>query len=163
MNQEILAEVRASAPRRWLGIMMLAALGGLVIYVALAAPPALHWQVFLLATGVGALWMSERMRRATAHGLELTPTELRSTEGQRLALVSEVEGLERGFLAFKPSNGFMIRTRTSQPRTWRPGLWWRIGRRIGVGGVTPGGQTKAMAEILAAMMAQRSQSGPRQD
>ncbi len=38
---------------------------------------------------------------------------------------------------------------------WRPGLWWRVGRRIGVGGMTPASQTKFMSEIIAAMIAQR--------
>ena len=95
------------------------------------------------------------------HGIVLTESELRSTEGDRIARVDEIEALDRGVLAFKPSNGFMVRTRTAQPRAWRPGLWWRVGRRVGIGGVTPGGQTKAMAEILAALMAEREGRGPR--
>ncbi len=154
MNDEILATVRASAPRRWMGISMLALLGGLVIYVALASPPGLGWQVFLILVGVGALWMAERMRRATEHQINLTETELRSSEGKLIALVEDIESVDRGFFAFKPSNGFLITTRAKGPRSWRPGLWWRIGRRIGVGGVTSAGQTKAMSEILAAMLAQ---------
>ena len=49
----------------------------------------------------------------------------------------------------------MLKTRTPGPRVWRPGIWWRIGRRVGIGGVMPGHQTKAMAEILAALQAER--------
>jgi len=155
MDSEIVAVVQVSAARRWLGVGMLAGLGGLVIYVALASPPVLEWQVFLVVTGVLALWMADRMRRATEHRIELTETELRSSEGVLIAAIDNIVSLDRGFFAFKPSNGFVIKTRTPGPRTWRPGLWWRVGRRIGVGGVTPGGQTKAMSEILAAMIAQR--------
>jgi hypothetical protein len=157
MNNEVLAIVEVSAARRWMGVIMLAGLGGLVIYVALATPPKLHWQAFLIVVGVLSLWMADRLRRATEYRIELTETELRSSDGQVIALVSEIEKIDRGVFAFKPSNGFLVRTLTPGPRAWRPGLWWRMGRRIGVGGVTAAGQTKGMSEILAAMIAQRDQ------
>ena len=39
-----------------------------------------------------------------------------------------------------------------------PGLWWRIGRRIGVGGVTPASQSKVMADLITARLIERDQS-----
>ena len=155
MSDEVLASVKASATRRWMGVGMLAAIGGIVIYVAFATPPDTLWQIFLLATGAGALWMADAMRRATEHGIELTRKELRDTSGVCLARVDDIRVVERGFLAFKPSNGFLIRTKTAGSRRWRPGMWWRLGRQIGVGGVTPASQTKPMSEILSAMLAER--------
>jgi hypothetical protein len=47
----------------------------------------------------------------------------------------------------------MLRLSDKAPRAWYPGLWWRMGRRVGIGGVTSAAQTKAMAEIIAAMIA----------
>ncbi|AVO39554.1 hypothetical protein [Pukyongiella litopenaei] len=158
-TQVVLAEVGVSAPRRWLGVAMLTVIGGLVIYVALATPPAPGWQAFLIATGLAALWVAERMRRATGSRIELTMTELRETGGETIALVAEIEAVDRGFFALKPSNGFLLRTRQPGSRRWRPGLWWRMGRRVGVGGVTPARQTKMMSEMLAAMLAERDHSG----
>lgn len=155
MNQEILAIIEVSPTRRWMGVIMLAALGGLVIYVALAAPPKLGWQAFLIGVGALALWMAEKMRRATEARIELTETELRSSDGQVIARVCDIENIDRGVFAFKPSNGFIVKTMQPGTRIWQPGLWWRIGRRIGVGGVTSAGQTKAMSEILSALMMQR--------
>ncbi len=157
MQDKVLTVVEASSVRRWMGVIMLGGLGGLVIYVALVAPPKLGWQVFLIVVGTLSLWMAEKMRRATEHRIELTETELRSSDGQVLALVSEIESIDRGVFALKPSNGFMVRTSARQSRAWRPGLWWRMGRRIGVGGVTSAGQTKAMSEVLSALLAQRDQ------
>lgn len=136
---------------------MLAGLGGLVIYVALVTPPEPVWQAFLIVVGALALWMAERMHRATEHTIELTETELRTSEGQVLALVSDIVSIDRGILAIKPSNGFMIKTRNPAPRAWRPGMWWRVGRRVGVGGVTSARQTKAMSEVLSACLAVRIQ------
>jgi len=111
----------------------------------------------LLAMGGLALWMADKMRRATAGAIELTATELRDSDGTVIARVEDIIGLDRGVFAFKPSNGFLLRTKpgTGGDRIWRPGLWWRIGRRIGVGGMTPGSQTKFMSEIISAMMAER--------
>jgi hypothetical protein len=157
-DDEILATVAASAGRRFLGIGMLALLGVMVIYVALTNPPALGWQVFLLAFGTIALMVADAMRRATAFRLELTREELRDTGGEVIARVAEIKSVDRGAFAFKPSNGFLLRTSTPAPRRWRPGLWWRIGARIGVGGMTPGRQTRNMAEIIAIMIAERDQA-----
>jgi hypothetical protein len=156
MAEEVLAQVKSSTPRRWLGVGTLAFLAGLMIYVALAAPPAPGWQLFLLALGGLVLWIAEKMRRATERVLELTETALRDSAGYELARIDDIRSVDRGFFAFKPSNGFLVTTRTRGPRHWAPGLWWRSGRRIGVGGVTAAAQTKFMAEILAAMLAQRA-------
>jgi len=46
----------------------------------------------------------------------------------------------------KPTNGFVVRARNSMPAAWTPGIWWRLGRRIGVGRLTGEGET--MAELL---------------
>jgi hypothetical protein len=154
-EHETLAVVAASPARRWAGIGMLGALGALTIYVAFSSPPELHWQVFLLAVGAGAFWGARRMHAATENHVELTEEVLREGNGRLIVRVDEIESIDRGAFAFKPSNGFLIRTTTSQPRRWQPGLWWSLGRRIGVGGVTPGQQTKMMSDILSAMLAKR--------
>jgi hypothetical protein len=87
--------------------------------------------------------------------IELTETEIRTSEGETIVAVADIEKVERGMFAFKPSNGFIIRTKSKGTRRWEPGLWWRIGRRVGVGGVTPGRQTKYMSEVIAALMVNR--------
>lgn len=154
-KNEVLATVQASAGRRGLGMGCLVLLGGLLIYMAFARPPAFHWQIFLIGVGAGALWCADAMRRATASMVELTPEVLRDGDGTVIARVDQIEGIDRGFFAFKPSNGFLLKLKTSEGRVWRPGLWWRLGRRVGIGGMTPGSQTKFMSEILAAMMAEK--------
>ncbi|SFD47727.1 hypothetical protein SAMN04488523_10194 [Sulfitobacter brevis] len=159
-DTEVLAVVRASAGRRLIGLAALGGLGVMLIYIALARPPELVWQIFLIVVGLGALWMANAMRRATAGQVELTETELRDSDGTVLAQVADIESMDRGFFAFKPSNGFLLKTRSGAGRVWRPGLWWRMGRRIGIGGMTPGSQTKFMSEILAALVAQRDQPEP---
>lgn len=157
MDDEILAVAGASPVRRWMGIAMVAFVGGLSVYVALSSAPFLVWQVFLIGVGALALGLAEKMRRATELRLELTSRELRDSSGQVLARVDQIKAVDRGFMAFKPSNGFVIQTTEPGARRWRPGMWWRVGRRVGIGGVVPGHQTKAMSDILAAILAQRNE------
>jgi hypothetical protein len=159
MSDEVLARITPSQPRRVLGVGMLVAVGVIAVYVALASPPTLTWVVFLIVTGVAALVLALQMWRATEYAIELTDTELRCTDGQLIAKVLDIEVVDAGFFAFKPSNGFLIRSAVPGSRVWRPGLWWRMGRRIGVGGVTPGAQGKAMSQILASMIAMRTLGG----
>lgn len=154
-DREVLATVKASAGRRFLGIGLLGLLGILVIYVAFMTPPSFGWQVFLVALGITALMVADAMRRSTAHTLELTRTELRDSGGIAIVQVDQIISIDRGAFAFKPSNGFLLRLKSPGARKWRPGLWWRFGRRVGVGGMTPGRQTKYMAEIIAVMLAER--------
>lgn len=152
---EVLATVSASAGRRFLGIVSLGLLGLLLVYIALAQSPAFEWRIFLLVLGGGALWLADRMRQATGTRIELTETEVRSSDGTVIARIEDIENMDRGFFAFKPSNGFLLRTKQAAPNVWRPGLWWRVGRRIGVGGMTAAHQTKQMSEIIAIIMAKR--------
>lgn len=156
MDTAVLAVVNVSPPRRWFGIGVLIAMGALLLWMTLlrasSAPPG--WQAFLLATGLGTLWLALRMYRATAERIELTEGGLHSSDGREIAAMAEILSVDRGALAFKPSNGFLLRTRSRHPLAWEPGLWWRIGRRVGVGGVTAAAQTKAMADILGARLAE---------
>ena len=149
----VYAVVQASALRRVFAFGVLFALGALVIYTALVQPPAAIWMVFMIGFGTGALWLAEKMRRATLSVIELTDTEIRDSNGNVLARMDDIIAVDRGAFAFKPSNGFTLKLKTKKPRAWAPGLWWRFGRRVGVGGVTSAGQAKFMAEQIALRLA----------
>lgn len=152
-DQEVLASIEASQPRRVMGVVMLGGLGVLTLYLGASSPPSLGWLAFLIVVGVVSIWMAIRLWQATEHRIELTREMLRCSDGVEIARVADLAHMDRGFFAFKPSNGFLLRSEVAGPRVWYPGLWWRAGRRIGIGGVTPGSQAKAMSEILAALMA----------
>ena len=154
-QEEVIARVSPSTGRRVLGIGMLSFLAVLVLYVAITTPPSLGWQLFLVALGAAALMIANAMRKSTRQTLELTRQELRDDKGTLIVRLEDVVSIDRGAFAFKPSNGFLVRTRKSGPRAWNPGLWWRMGRRIGVGGVTSAHQAKFMVEILTAMLLER--------
>lgn len=154
----ILARIVPSAPRRLFGILALSVLGGLMLYLALARPPGSPGlQVFLLGLGAGGLALAEALRRSTARHLELTSEELRDSTGRTLARVDRIIAVDRGAFSVKPSNGFLLRLSAADEAGsyWAPGLWWRLGRRVGVGGITSAAEARAVADLLGRMIAAR--------
>jgi len=147
---QMIATISPSPARRVLAISILFSLGGLLIYLALARPPsAFIWQAFLLLTGGLVLWLADQLRRATALTIELSDGRIVDSSGRELCRLDEIRSIERGAFAFKPSNGFLLHLKNRKPRVWAPGLWWRMGRRVGVGGVTSASQTKFMSEMIS--------------
>lgn len=156
MRDEIIAEVDPRGPRRIVGISLFLMLGGLVLYLAFVQPPAsLVWQAFLIGMGLISLLMAYKLQVATTRKLLLTETALSDSDGTVLAMIEDVVAVNRGAFAMKPSNGFVLTLKNPAPRVWQPGLWWRLGRRVAVGGVTPGAQARPMADIISIMIAKR--------
>ncbi len=135
--------------RRWFGIGALVALGLGMIWTGATAPegPSLATS-FLLALGVAAVAGGEVMRRATEYHIILTDQGLWDSRGIEIARMDEIEAVSRGAFAMKPSNGMTLILRTRKGRVWMPGLWWRVGRRVGIGGVTTAAEAKLAAEII---------------
>lgn len=154
--QEELARIETSASRRLIGVGAMLLLGALLVYVALAEPPAnVAWQLFLLAVGAFALWFSARMWASTGHALILTKDALSDSDGTVIATMDQIAKVDRSMFAMKPSNGFLLILKEPGARAWRPGLWWRIGKRVAVGGVTSGAATKPVADMIAFQLAER--------
>jgi hypothetical protein len=152
---DVITSIIPSAPRRAFGSAVLYALGGLLIFVAAAQPPSPAGAFVLVTIGALSVFGGWRMWRATAHAIELTEEELRLSDGTLICKTEDIRKIDRSFFAFKPSNGFLVILKTGYPTKWVPGLWWRLGKRIGVGGVTPGSHAKVMADTLHAMLAKR--------
>lgn len=155
-SDPVLATIHPRPARRWFGIGIQGALGVVVIGVGLAVPgDHLLIKFLILAAGGFMAFGALGLYRATQHHIELTRSELRDSAGHVLAEIDNIAGIDRGAFAFKPSQGFLVRLKTPRPRHWAPGLWWRVGRFVGVGGVTPAGEGKFMAEMISAMIAEQ--------
>jgi len=156
-SDEILAVIEASAPRRVIAVAMLVTLGGLLLYFAVTTPADIVARAALVLFGGLCFWLAERMNAATKLRLELTEQELRDSSGEQLVAIEDVASVSRGMMALKPSNGFtLVLNKKKGPTRWRPGLWWRLGSRVGIGGVTAGSQTKPAAQIIEAIMLERA-------
>ncbi|MBD3677113.1 MAG: hypothetical protein HUJ27_01785 [Rhodobacteraceae bacterium] len=158
MAEEIAARLTPTAFRRVFGVGMLALLGAMLLFFGFDGEDiAFGWRIVMILMGGGALAGAEMMRRATANSIELTDEELRDTSGVVLCRLDEIENVDRSAFAFKPSNGFVVVLKSPADMAWAPGLWWRMGRRIGIGGVTPVAHAKAMCEILTIKLSERAE------
>ena len=152
----VLASLEASVPRRIVGVVALAGPG--LALLALAGQQTLDrrgWQVVLALGACFAFFGAWRLWQATSVRLDLTGHELRDSGGRRIGLTADMRGVSRGTFAVKPSNGFVVTFADAGGLAWAPGLWWRIGRRVGVGGMTPAAPGRAMAERIAETIAAR--------
>ncbi len=153
---EELVRIGASRPRLVVGVGMQIVLGGLLLWIAAAHPPAaIGWRLFLLAAGGVGLWSAYASWAAGQRQIVLTRDTLSDSSGADICRVDEIREVARGVFAFKPARGFALVLDTPRGRAWAPGLWWRFGRRVGVGGMTGAAETRLMAEMLEAMIAER--------
>lgn len=142
--------IQASAVRRAFMATALAVLGACFVLLGFnAAPELLVFRILFIVIGAAILAFAPLAWRATARGVVLDGWGLSDTDGNRICPMIQIRQVERGAFAFKPSNGFLIRTRDAQQRGWAPGIWWRFGRKVGIGGVLPASQAKFMADTLA--------------
>jgi len=149
----VIARIDASPIRRMFAVVMLIVLGALLVYVAFTSQAGFVSRIVLLAFGVVALIYADMLRRATQAAILLTSDGLVTTDGVQLAPIDDIASVQRGAFAFKPSHGFTLVMKSKQPRGWAPGMWWRFGTRVGIGGVTPAGPAKFVAENIALRIA----------
>lgn len=156
-DDEVVAEIRPHTLRRGLGSGLLAALAGMLLWICVTRPPQDTLDLlFLLAFSVGSLFLAWQLWMASGVTLELTRTELREQGGRVLCHLDNVERVDRGFFAFKPAGGFLVKLKEPMPRVYAPGLWTRFGRRLAIGGVTSGPEAKAVADLMRIILAQRA-------
>ena len=152
---DTLAEVSTSPGRRIFGVAVLGGLGAIMVRMAFAGAGGSWLDGLVLVMGLAAFWLAWIMYRATLLSVILRRDGLYDSEGTCLAALDDISSVDRGTFAFKPSNGFLVRTTRKAPRLWRPGLYWRFGRRVGVGGITRAAEAKQMSDILSVMLAER--------
>ncbi len=149
---EVICRMAPSPARRLFALGVLYALGALILWLTITVAPDPISRIALVVFAAMVLWLAEKMRRATRLWLDVTDEAVLDADGNVLARIDEIESVERGLFAFKPSNGFLLVLKNRRPGHWAPGLWWRSGRRVGIGGVTSRAEAKLMAEQIAMLV-----------
>ncbi len=153
MSPDVLASLSPSLPRRVLGLGFLVALAATLAWTAMNSPdlpPVMGWVMWAVAIAI--IPICAKGWQVTGAALELTEHELRLSSGETLARLDEIEKVDRGAFAMKPSGGFVIDLKAKGPTRWAPGLYWQMGRRIGVGGLVSPAAARAMADTVIRQM-----------
>jgi hypothetical protein len=161
-QDEVIGVITPHQGRRILGAGLIGVLGVILLSVAVRFPPVdIPWLIFLIVLGIGCIVLSWKLWEATATTIELTRLELREAGGRIICTLDNIESVDRGFFAYKPSNGFLVRLHAPVGRVYAPGLWWRAGRRVMVGGVTSGSQAKSVADLITILLVEREAAAGR--
>ncbi|MGB0411441.1 MAG: hypothetical protein ACPGFA_07630 [Pikeienuella sp.] len=136
-------EVRRPAAARWIILIAILVLVGFFLSLAMRDGDVMIGFLAIPAALVGMVVL-----RARSNVLRFDGETVSDDTGVVLCRIEDIEKLERGFAPLKPSSGFVIRTFHAQPAAWSPGLWWRFGRRIGVGGATSARAGRNMANAI---------------
>ncbi len=151
-----LARLEVSQARRTVGVALQGGMGLFLLYiVATHSGAEIIGALVLAAAGLVLLWLSWVFWRATESALVLTTQGLFDSSGRKFCTFEDIEKVDRGFFAFRPSSGFVILCKHPVQRGWSPGLWWAFGRHIGVGGATSRPAGKQMADIISVMLTER--------
>ena len=159
-----LARLEISQTRRTVGVALQGGLGLFLLYIVAMRPGTeLLGSLLLAAMGFAMLWFAWRFWRATNGALVLTTEGVFDDSGRKFCAYDDIEKVDRGFFAFRPSSGFVIICKTPVQRGWAPGLWWGFGRHLGIGGATGRPQAKQMADIISVMLTERGTEIKAQD
>lgn len=152
-----IAELQISQGRRWLGVLALGILGVVLAGHGLLSPErSVSVQIVSVVLGAGFLWQAWRHLTMSKTGIVLTEDGLFDDSGDLICAFDNIGSVDRGMFAFKPTNGFLIRLRRPAGFRWIPGLYWRIGKRVGVGGATRSTEARVMADRLKILVDERS-------
>ena len=154
-SDDVLERITPNGPRRVFATGSLGILGVLLVWIAASHPPTDFGFTALLLVIGGSIWLAWALWQASGAVLELTREELREAGGRLIARIDNIEKVDRGFFAFKPAAGFRLALRERMPNAYAPGLWWRRGRMVMVGGVTSNAQSKAVADLISVRIAQK--------
>lgn len=145
--------IRPSQARYGFGLVMIGCLSAVLLWVGLTGPDfSLINRLLVLAPGLLLAYLCFAMWKAGRHAIVLTDDGVFDTAGNALCSIEQIKGIDRSFFAFKPSNGFIIQLKAPMPRAWLPGIWWRVGKNVGIGGIIQGGETKAMSDVINMML-----------
>ena len=154
---DVIVKLEPSLGRRWFGAIALGMLGLSLIWVTFSRPPdGLFLKIIVPVIGALFIWQAQWNLRVTKHGLYLTKEGLFDGQNEQVCALYNMAEVDRGVFAFKPSNGFLVRLHEAEPKGWAPGLYWCLGRRLGVGGATHPAQNKQLAQAIEVLIMERS-------
>lgn len=154
-------EIKPSLARVIIGAAAAGGLGCFVLWIAIQGNELSGLQrVVVVILGLllaAAGWLMARNMKQT---LVMNEHGLSDGRGTVICSLDQIVTVERGLSVLKPSNGFVVTIKDPMSSAWVPGVWWRYGRRIALGGLLPGGAMKVMAATLEhAVNARKAKEG----
>lgn len=146
-------ELVISPFRRYFALGCVFMLGVFLLYMGATTPANFFLRALVVVLGIGALMVGRLFYLATDLSIIFDEKGLSLSDGRVIAPIDDIDVVEKGMLALKPTNGFSVVMKSVGNFYWIPGVVWRFRYRVGIGGVTSPGPAKAMADMLTAYLA----------
>ncbi len=152
-TEDIIITLGPTLARFWFAIITIGSCGGLLLFAAARGNAgSLFAMIVLIVVSGFAFLAAHSIYKTRDKSISLTQEGLFDETGHRLCSIQKIASVDRSFSAFKPSNGFVLRLKEPMDRAWVPGLWWRYGKSLGVGGITSPSHAKAMANAIELLL-----------
>lgn len=152
----IILKIQPNLGRRIFSILLLCICAAVIMNIAFSdTMHSMPLKFILIGFGVAFLWQAQASFRFANAALILKHDGIYDDQDNLICDLSNIALVDRGWFSFKPSNGFLLRLHAPQSRKWSPGLYWCIGRRLGIGGALSPAQTKAMSDKLILLMQEK--------
>lgn len=139
--------------RHWTALALVAALALVLLSQVFVPDLPIVARGVVLVLALASAWLCLGLARRGPSSIMVTDLGLVDNFDRVICTFDQIEKIDHGAFALKPSKGFLIRLRASANPGWHPGLWWRYGKRVGIGGMTPAAETKLLAEVLTERVA----------
>ena len=137
--------------RRWFGVFSLGLpaliIGALLVQGAITS--LISTVILLVVAGVFG-WSAYRMATVPAKGIVFDGKSLETEDGLVLAKMDEIVDVQTSIFAMKPTNGFTLILNSTSKMPTRPGIFWRQGRHMGVGGLLRASEAKSIGKAIQA-------------
>ncbi|MEO0344428.1 MAG: hypothetical protein AAF198_13420 [Pseudomonadota bacterium] len=135
--------------RKWFGVLSLGFPATLIVAIMIQGSIThVLSAVILLAIAALFMWAAWRMWNAPHFGIVFDGDSLKTEDGATIAKMSEIQSVQVGLFVMRPSNGFMMMMKQPGIFPTRPGVVWRQGRRIGIGGILRSSEAKSIGRAI---------------
>ena len=150
---DVILKIKPSAGRRIFGIIILCLVAVIMMNYAFGdKAQSIVLRFILLLMAVVFLWQAQANLRFIGAALILKREGLFDDQGALICSLSNINQIDRGWISFKPSNGLLVRMHKPMALKWSPGLYWRFGKSLGIGGMVSPVLTKEMSDKLLLLM-----------
>ena len=154
---DVILKIQPNSMRRIVSFIMLTLCAFVMISFAFTSTAnSLVLRLVLICLGTAAIWQAQAGFRQSNAALILKREGLFDEYDTLICNLSNIAKVDRGWFSFKPSNGFLLHLHEPLSRKWVPGLYWRMGRRLGVGGSLSPAQTKEMSDKILLLMQEKA-------
>ena len=94
------------------------------------------------------LWFIRFLKRYSKIGFLINQSGLFNIDGSVICKIDDIERIDVSPYTFKSANGFIVILKTKSSFKSIPGLYWRLGKRLSIGGLVSKNESKFLSQTL---------------